>query len=376
MMLGHPPLWLILVAFVCLLGPLVFFHELGHYLVARLFKVPAEVFSIGFGREIFGWTDKQGTRWKVAWLPLGGYVKFVGDMGPASTPAEEETIPDELRDRAFQFKPVWQRFLIVLAGPAANFVLAIVIFAAFFALVGAPRSNVVGAIKPNSAAAAAGVQPGDRILSIAGRETPTFDDVRNVVMLRPNETVSMTIERGQETKQLRVALTADPIENSNGRGIERGLLGVYPSTKVMGPVPLLQAVPMAVDYTGRLTGALFDGIVQILRGRMSAQAIGGPITIATAAGQAAAVDPLALVVLAAFFSINLGFINLLPVPMLDGGHLFFYTVEAVRGRPLSARALDWAFRGGLALILALLVFATFNDLGSIGLWNQLERLIG
>src|SRR5215212_1725645 len=137
-MVAQPPLWLVLVAFVCALGPLVFFHELGHYLMARAFKIPAETFSIGFGHEIAGWTDKQGTRWKIGWLPLGGYVKFVGDMTPASEPVDESAIPPEDRDRAFQLRPVWQRFLVVLAGPAANFLLAIVIFAAFFTFVGTP----------------------------------------------------------------------------------------------------------------------------------------------------------------------------------------------------------------------------------------------
>src|SRR5947208_7818834 len=194
-MLPHPPLWLILIAFICALGPLVFFHELGHYLVARLFKIPAEVFSIGFGRELFGWTDKQGTRWKVAWLPLGGYVKFVGDMTPASNPTEIESIPEHLRERAFQLRPVWQRFLVVLAGPAANFLLAILIFAAFFMTLGAPRTNVVGEVIPNTAAAAAGLRSGDKILSIAGRETPNFDDIRSIVMLRPDDTVSIRFER-------------------------------------------------------------------------------------------------------------------------------------------------------------------------------------
>src|SRR5205809_3723523 len=188
-MLPTPPLWLILVAFVCALGPLVFFHELGHYLVARIFGIPAEVFSIGFGREIVGWTDRQGTRWKVGWLPLGGYVRFIGDMSPASNPAEAHEVPPELRDRAFQLRPVWQRFLVVLAGPVANFLLAIIIFAAFFATLGAPRTNVVGEIVPNTAAAAAGLQPGDKILAIAGRETPDFDDIRSIVMLRAAETV-------------------------------------------------------------------------------------------------------------------------------------------------------------------------------------------
>ena len=376
MTLAHPPLWLVLVAFVCALGPLVFFHELGHYLVGRWFKVPAEVFSIGFGRELVGWTDKQGTRWKVGWLPLGGYVKFVGDMGPASTPADEETIPAELRDRAFQFKPVWQRFLIVLAGPVANFLLAIAIFVAFFALVGAPTSNVVGAVRAHTPAAAAGIKPGDRIVSVAGRSTPTFADLFNATAVRPGETVIVEVQRGAKVNAIRVTLATDVLTDSYGQTMKRGLFGIQPSERVLRTMPLTEAVPEAVEQTYRLTGAIVDGIVQIFRGRISPKQIGGPIKIAQVAGESASVGPLQFVQLLALLSINLGFINLLPVPMLDGGHLFFYAVEAVRRRPVSAQALDWAFRGGLALILALLVFATVNDLGSLGLWNQLERLIG
>ena len=162
MTLPQAPLWLILVAFVCALGPIVFFHELGHYLVARWFGIPSETFSIGFGREVFGWTDKQGTRWKVGWLPLGGYVRFLGDMTPASNPGDLEHVPEHLRDRIFQTRPVWQRFLVVLAGPAANFLLAILIFAFFFSLIGAPTSNIVGAVKPDTPAAKAGIQAGDK----------------------------------------------------------------------------------------------------------------------------------------------------------------------------------------------------------------------
>jgi regulator of sigma E protease len=372
-MLPHPPLWLILVAFVCALGPLVFFHELGHYLVARLFRIPAEVFSIGFGRELVGWTDRQGTRWKVAWLPLGGYVKFVGDMGPASNPADLEDIPEEQRDRAFQLRPVWQRFLVVLAGPMANFLLAIIIFAAFFATIGAPTSNVVGAVQQNTPAARAGIQPGDRILSLAGRATPTFADLFNATAIRPNETVLVEIERGGARQRLRVTLASDVLEDSYGQKLTRGMLGIRPSERVLQPMPVGQAFGEAVDQTWRMTGAIVDGIVQIFRGRVSPEQIGGPVRIAQVAGESATLGPLSFIQLLALLSINLGFINLLPVPMLDGGHLFFYGIEAVRRRPVSADALDWAFRGGLALILALLLFATGNDLG---LWNQLERLIG
>ena len=375
-MLQQPPIWLVLIAFVCALGPLVFFHELGHYLVGRLFGVPAETFSIGFGRELFGWTDKQGTRWKVAWLPLGGYVKFVGDMNPASAPGDTGDIPVELRDRAFQFRPVWQRFLIVLAGPMANFLIAIAIFSAFFGLIGIPRTNVVGAVQPGSAAASAGIRPGDRILSIAGRSTPTFDDIRDVVAVRANDNVAVRVVRDGRVGTIQVVLRSDATADPFGERIPHGLLGVYPTTEVAGPVPIYQAVPMAVDYTARLTRSIVDGLVQIVRGRVSAKEIGGPVKIAQIAGQGASLGLLPFVNLVALFSINLGFINLLPVPMLDGGHLFFYVVEAVRRRPVSARAMEWAFRAGLALIIALLVFATTNDLGSIGLWNGLQRLIG
>lgn len=365
-MLPQPPLWLVLLAFVCALGPLVFFHELGHYLMARVFGISAETFSIGFGHELIGWTDRQGTRWKVAWLPLGGYVKFVGDMSPASNPADLESIPSELRERAFQLRPVWQRFLVVLAGPAANFALAILIFAAFFTFVGTPQTNVVGAVIANSAAARAGLEPGDRILEVAGQGTPTFNDISNVVAIRPNETVSLKIKRASTVRSIEVTLGSDWIEQTPGEKVRRGLLGVFPTLQIMEPVPVWKAVPMAADYTLGFTRSMVDGIGQIFRGKVSAKELGGPVKIAKIAGAAAELGPLAFVQLLALLSINLGFINLLPVPLLDGGHLFFYGIEAVRRRPVSVAALDWAFRGGLAVILTLLIFVTGNDLG---LWK-------
>ncbi|HKP34794.1 MAG TPA: M50 family metallopeptidase [Sphingomicrobium sp.] len=375
-MLPNPPLWMTLLAFICMLGPLVFFHELGHYLVARLFRIPAETFSIGFGREILGWTDRQGTRWKVAWLPLGGYVKFVGDMSPASNPADLESIPEHLRDKAFQLRPVWQRFLVVLAGPAANFLLAIVIFAAFFMTLGAPRTNIVGEVVPNTAAATAGLRPGDKILSIAGRDTPNFDDIRSVVMLRPDETVPIRVQSGHSIREVRVHLQSDTVTDPFGQRFKRGLLGIAPTTGVLQRLPIQQAVPEAGRYSWLIVRSMVDGLGQIITGRRGTEDVGGPIKIAQIAGQQASLGALPFVQLLALFSINLGFINLLPVPMLDGGHLFFYGVEAVRRRPLSARALEWAFRGGLAVVLALVVFTTINDLASLGLWDRLQRLIG
>ncbi len=375
-MIPHPPFWLILIAFVCALGPLVFFHELGHYAVARLFGIPAETFSIGFGKEIFGWTDRRGTRWKIAWLPLGGYVKFVGDMGPASDSADLEGVPPELRDRVFQLRPVWQRFLDVLAGPIANFILAILIFGAFFTFAGTPLTNIVGEIIPRSAAADAGIAPGDRIISIAGRPTPTFEDVASVVVFRPDETVPVRIERNGLVREITIRLRSAELADATGRKMRAGILGVRSTTKIGAPVPFYRALPMAIDQTGRSTLSIIDGLVQLARGQVSAKQLGGPITIARVAGQGAELGLFPFIGLLALLSINLGFINLLPVPMLDGGHLFFYAVEAVRRRPLSAQALEWAFRGGLAIILALVVFTTINDLGSLGLWDRLQRLIG
>ena len=375
-MLPQAPLWLTLLAFIAALGPLVFFHELGHYLVARFFKIPAEVFSIGFGREIVGWTDRQGTRWKIGWLPLGGYVRFVGDMSPASNPADLDHLDPAIRERAFQTRPVWQRFLVVLAGPVANFLLAIAIFAAFFAIAGTPRNNVVGQIMPGSAAAAAGIQPGDRILSVADRDTPTFDDIANVVLIRPGERVPVEVERNGERQELSVRLGASEKTDPTGRTMRAGVLGVLSTTTIGDSVPIYRAIPMATDQTVRLTGAIWDGLVQLIRGQVSPKQLGGPITIARVAGQGAELGLFPFVGLLALLSINLGFINLLPVPMLDGGHLVFYAVEAVQRRPVSARAMDWAFRGGLAVILALFLFTTFNDLGSLGLWDGLQRLIG
>ena len=377
MILDQPPVWFILIAFVCALGPLIVIHELGHYWVARLFGVGAEVFSIGFGREIFGWTDKRGTRWKVAWLPLGGYVRFVGDDNAASAPAADRPLSPADRARSFHLKPVGQRFLIVLAGPMANFALAILIFVAFFATVGAPRtSNVVSALQQGSPAQAAGIRVGDRVVAVADRSTPTFEDVAQVVLMRPLERVPVVVERGGQTLQLEAVIGVHQQVDRFGQRYRIGRIGIYGGIRKYERLSAPELLPAAANYTFRMTRSMIDGLWQIISGRRSAKDLGGPVKIAQIAGQQASLGFADFILLVALLSINLGFINLLPVPMLDGGHLVFYAIEAVRRRPVSARALDWAFRGGLALILALLVFVTINDLGSLGLWNRLERLIG
>jgi len=376
-MLSQPPIWLILIAFVLALGPLVFVHELGHYLVARWLGVGAETFSIGFGHEITGWTDKRGTRWKVGWLPLGGYVKFIGDEHAGSAPGDISELSEEDKARSFQLRPVWQRFLIVLAGPFANFLMAIAIFALFFATFGAPRTPpVVGAVEQGSAAYAAGIVPGDRIVSVGGREIDTFEELRNFTFLRPGETLAVDVQRKDRVETLNVTIGVYEEVDRFGQHYKRGLLGVMPADAVFERPKPLELIPVATAYTVQITRTTLDALWQMLTGRRSARELGGFLKIAQVAGQQASLGIVEFISLIALLSINLGFINLLPVPMLDGGHLLFYGIEAARGRPVSPRAQDWAFRGGLALIMALVIFTTVNDLGSFGLWERLGRLIG
>jgi regulator of sigma E protease len=376
-MLSQPPLWFILVAFLAALGPLIFFHELGHYLVARAFGVGAESFSIGFGREIAGWTDKRGTRWKIGWLPLGGYVKFIGDMSPVSMPGEVEAVSLEERKLSFHHRPVWQRFLIVLAGPLANFLLAILIFAAFYMAYGKPETPaVVGSVAAGSAAEQAGLREGDRILNIAGKKTRYFQDIQAVTSLRPNYRVELGVQRGEAVRRISVRLGSEERADEFGQKYVVGLLGIKPPSLAYRQLGPLEAVPQAAVATLNVTRMIVDITGQIITGNRSAKELGGPLRMAQIAGQRASLSWPDFVYLVALFSINLGFINLLPVPMLDGGHLALYTIEAVQRRPVSLRAQEWAFRGGLAVLLALLLFTTLNDLGSFGLWDRVGRLIG
>ena len=376
MILEQPPIWFIIIAFICAIGPLVVIHELGHYWVARLFGVGAEAFSIGFGREIAGWTDKRGTRWKIGWLPLGGYVKFVGDENVASAPSADR-VPAAQRERSFHHKPIWQRFLIVLAGPVANFILAILIFAAFFATIGAPRtSNQVVSVVPGSPAQMAGIQPADRIVAVAGRSTATFEDVFQTVIMRPGERVPLVVERRGQRLALEATIGVHEQVDRFGQRYRIGRVGIFGGTPNYVRLPATELLPAAATYTVRMTRGMIDGLWQIVTGRRSVKELGGPVKIAQIAGQQASLGLDDFILLVALISINLGFINLLPVPLLDGGHLLFYTIEALRRRPVSPQAQEWAFRGGLAVILALVLFTTVNDLASIGLWDRLQRLIG
>ena len=376
-MLSQPPAWFMLLAFLAAIGPLVIFHELGHYWVARWFGVGAEAFSIGFGKEIAGWTDKRGTRWRIGALPLGGYVKFVGDADATSAPVPASDVPADQRGQSFNLRPPWQKFLIVLAGPMTNFLIAILIFIAFFAAFGKPQTPpVVQAVEAGSAAKQAGIRPGDRIVEIAGRSTPSFEDLQNVVTLRPGEPVDIAIVRdGQE---MSLSATLGTIEQANrfGQRFKLGQLGVRGGKYVLVDLPASRLLPEAMSTTYRTTVSMIDGLWQIISGRRSIKDLGGPLRMAQIAGQIATLGPYEFIQLIAFFSINLGFINLLPIPMLDGGHLVLYGIETVRRRPASERIVEWAFRGGLAFLLALLLVATFNDLSFFGLFDGVGRLIG
>jgi regulator of sigma E protease len=376
-MFETPPIWFIIPAFLAAIGPLVFIHEYGHYIVGRWFGIGAETFSIGFGREIAGWTDKRGTRWKVGWLPLGGYVRFTGDMDPASMGRGLDKLAPEVRARSFHAKPVWQRALVVFAGPAANFLLAILIFAGFIAAFGAPRTPaVVDTIVAGTPAAQVGLQKGDRILSINGEEVSGFAELADYARLRPGEDIVLTVERRGDTFKASTRLAAVQEKDRFGNSFRVGRLGIGTSDVRFEPVPVLQLIPEAVKITASTIENTALGLWQIISGRRPIEELGGPVKMAQVAGQVASLGPWEFVQLLAFFSINLGFINLLPVPMLDGGHLALYAVEAVRRRPLEERAQEWLFRGGLAALMTLFLVATFNDLGSIGLWQTLGRLLG
>ncbi len=365
-------------AFLGLIGPLVFFHELGHYWVGRRCGVHAEAFSIGFGREIFGWTDSRGTRWKVGWLPLGGYVRFAGDMSPAGlTDPAWLKLPAEQRARTFQAKAVWQRALIVAAGPAANFLLAWFLFMGALAAWGQSRTApVIDAFAEGSVAAAVGLREGDRITRIDGTEIERFEDIGRIVALRPGQPLAVDYLRNGVERGVTLVPAVDLQRDRFGNEYRRGLLGIASGPGGFEPVPLAELPGAALREIRSTLSMMVEGLAQIITGRRSVAELGGPLKIAQVSGQAATVGAYSFLLLAAMISINLGFINLLPIPMLDGGHLAFYAVEAVKGRPVGPRAQEWAFRAGLSALLLLMLVSTFNDLNSFGLWRSLSGLVG
>ena len=377
-MLESPGFLFTILAFLLVLGPLVFVHEYGHYIVGRWCGVKAETFSIGFGRKILGWTDKRGTEWKLGWLPLGGYVQFAGDRDAVSQPdADWQALPEAERAHTFPAQPVWKRALIVLAGPVTNFLFAILILAGFAAFVGTQTTPaVVGTVVAGSAAEEAGLRAGDRIVAIDGRSTEVFLDVLMAIAHRPGEALDVRVARGTAEQTLRMTPRLIKEKDSFGNITERAVIGIGAGRPVFEKVPLINAVGVAFRQTGQIVRQTFEVLAQLLTGNRSIKDLSGPLKIAKVSGEAATLGPDSLIFLIALVSINLGFINLLPLPMLDGGHLLFYGYEAIRRRPAPAVAQEWAFRFGFAAIVTLMLVVTFNDLASFGLWDGIARLIG
>ncbi len=352
-----------IIPFLIILTVLVYVHEMGHYIVARLCGVRVEVFSIGFGPEIFGWTNKRsGTRWKISLIPLGGYVKMFGDLNAASMPDETLELTEEEKAQAFPHKTLGQRSWIVAAGPLANFAFAIVLLAGLFVTVGQPfTSAVVDAVLPDSAAQAAGIQPEDRIVAIEGEEIERFEELERIISLSAGKELRIDVERGGE----RIGLLATPRqtikEDIFGNKHESGLLGVQSLRMEFSVHPIHVALWRATTETVSTTGDVLVGVWQIISRQRSFEELGGPIRIAQMSGQVAKIGIATTISFMALLSINLGLINLFPIPILDGGHLLFYGIEALRGRPLGEKAQEYGFRIGLALVMSLILAVTWND---------------
>ena len=357
------------VPFLFVLTIVVFFHELGHFLMARLCGIKVVVFSIGFGPEIAGFNDRYGTRWKISAVPLGGYVKFFGDDNAASVPDQAAAASMSSADRkdSFMFQPVPSRAAVVAAGPIANFVLAIAIFAAIFMTVGKQTTSArVDAVQPASAAEAAGFKPGDLVLAINGEKIESFSDMQRIVSISANETLSIDVDRGGAPVTLKAIPQLKELKDNFGNVHRLGVLGISRSmspgdikTEKAGP---LRAIVMGAQETWFVVDRTLAYIGGVFVGREAADQLGGPIRIAQVSGQVATAGFTALIHLTAVLSVSLGLLNLFPIPLLDGGHLLFYAIETIRGRPLSERAQEVGFRIGLAVVVMLMIFATFNDI--------------
>ncbi len=360
-----------LLMFVIVLTVLVFIHEWGHYIIARINGVRVEVFSIGFGPEIIGWTAQSGTRWKISWIPLGGYVKFFGDTDAASRPdANVPNMSEKDRAESFHHKRLGQRAAIVAAGPIANFILAILILAGFYMAYGKPVTPaIVGTVVEGSAAEEAGFLPDDRIIDVDGRKIEYFSDLQQLISMNTGDQLKVVVERAGQ--QIELHPTPQVIVETDRFGNEYrvGRLGISRAAGDYEKLSLPGAVVAATSQTGVIVDMTFKFIGQIISGRRSTEDMGGPLRIAKMSGETAQDGIASLVWFMAMLSINLGLINLFPVPMLDGGHLMYYGIEAVLGRPMSGRLQEYGFRIGLALVLCLMVLVTWNDLNYLKIFD-------
>ncbi len=365
------------ISLLVLLTPVVFVHELGHFWVARRSGVRVEVFSVGFGRELFGYTDRFGTRWKFSAIPLGGYVKMFGQADRVlEADGHERDMSAAERAVAFHHKPLWQRAAIVFAGPAANYLLTVVAFALLFAIVGQPLlPPVVGGVVKDSAAEAAGIQIGDRIVSINGQPTKSFDELQSLVQSSAGQPLSLVIRRGESE----LPITARPrAVNDSGTGAAHQIfrLGIGQGGELeYEHRSLLEAGVGAVGQAYSMTTQILVNLWQMVTGERSSQELGGVLRISKIAGDVANSSYIGFLFLIPTLSLNLGLLNLFPIPLLDGGHLAFYAIETVRGRPLGERAQEWGLRIGVALVLGLVVFATWNDLVVLKVIDYLKNLV-
>jgi len=358
-----------IIPFLLVLTIIVFFHELGHFLVARWCGVRVLTFSIGFGPELFGFNDRHGTRWKIAAVPLGGYVKFFGDENAASVP-DQSTLaamsPQERRESFFH-QPLPKRAAIVAAGPIANFILAVLIYASVLMTFGEQITSArVDSVQPDTAAAAAGFKPGDLVVAIDGHPIRSFDEMKLIVAASAGSELQITVDRGGVETKLKATPTLREVKDRFGNVHRIGVLGISRSTADgetrTERVSAGRAVVMGVEKTWFIIDRTMSYLAGVVIGRESADQLGGPIRIAQVSGQMASIGFLALIDLAAGLSVSIGLLNLFPIPLLDGGHLLFYGIEGIRGRPLSDRAQEVGFRIGLAVVLMLMIFATFNDI--------------
>ncbi len=357
-----------LVAFLFVLSIVVVVHELGHFLVARWCGVKVDAFAMGFGREIFGWNDSKGTRWRVNWLPLGGYVKFMDDANGASMPSAEiiAAMTPEERATSFHAKHLWQRAAVIFAGPLANFLLAIALFASLFMIWGVRTFPArVEEVVAESPAARAGLRGGDLIIDVDGNQIGSFTDLLRIVSVNPERELAVTFER--DGKPMTVKVTPERKEEADGLGgkMQVGRLGIRSANtptsgtfRHYGPV---EALGLGVKESIYVITSSLSSIGKMVSGRENAAQLGGPLKIAAVAGKAASIGFDSLLNVAALVSLSVGLFNLFPIPPLDGGHLMFYAAEAIRGRPLSDNAKEIGFRMGFALILMLVVLVMWND---------------
>ncbi|MDC0616216.1 RIP metalloprotease RseP [Candidatus Pelagibacter sp.] len=369
--------------FIGLIVVVVFIHEYGHYYFAKRFGVGVTDFSIGFGKEMFGWNDKSGTRWKVCVIPLGGYVKFFGDRNVYSQADNEKIIKEyskEDQDKLFVLKPLYQRALIVFGGPLANFLLAILIFFSVYTFAGKDFTlAVINEVQKDSPAMVAGLKDNDIVVSIDGNEVTSIMDVSKYIMMSTDEFINFTVNRYDQDLTFRVKPNIVEGEDNLGNKISKRMVGIKLGAYnnevnhvKLGPA---KALFYAVNEVYYVSTSSLKYIGSMLTGNGDTSQLGGPIRIAKISGQVAEFGILPFISLMAYISISLGLINLFPIPMLDGGHLMFYGIEKVLGRPLSQKTQEGFFRIGLFLLLSLMFFTTFNDLKDVGLFKFFNNYI-